>query len=57
MSLAEHFAECDHCGGYVITGTYRLGRTLSSRCKCDDREERADLEPKELPNGRFQVAA
>lgn len=43
MSLADHFDECADCGGYVLTGTYRLvGRTLSSRCKCDELTEQVE---------------
>ena len=38
MSLADHFAECPDCGGYIIEGTLRTGRTLSSMCRCPDEE-------------------
>jgi hypothetical protein len=70
-AMSLDFPLCNRCDGYVIEGTLkRTGLTLSSRCRCDDQDwereleaelrERSailDLEPKELPNGRFQVAA
>jgi hypothetical protein len=58
--------ECPVCFG-LLTRSKRS--TLSSACRCpfpdevtrDEfpglREERADLEPKERPDGRWQVAA
>jgi hypothetical protein len=53
------FAECETCRGYIIEGTLaHAARGLKSRCRCDDAPvERADLEPKQLPNGRWSVAA
>jgi len=55
--IGDHFATCDRCWRYKVVGTYRAMLKDSKHvCRCDE-EERADLEPKELPNGRFQVAA
>ncbi len=60
MSLYPDNAYCPDCFGVKPLGQF--GRNLKSACKCDEAEregltERADLEPKKRPDGRWQVAA
>jgi hypothetical protein len=61
VSLYSLNDECPTCFGIIMDGlpeTMRArGERLGLRCKCEIERERADLEPKELPNGRWSVAA
>lgn len=59
MSLWRPHDECCTCGGLVgYAGERARKHPLRKHlaCTCPD-EERADLTPKELPNGRWSVAA